>query len=93
MTMLAPDIVEAIFEAASPASEPAHAAWPPDLLPRDWGEQRRLLGFDALNPVIPADDGEPYYTRRFVNACGLANQKFPRGSPLRPQRFATRSLE
>ena len=46
MTMLAPDIVEAIFEGRQPRHLNLHTLrGREDLLPRDWGEQRRLLGF------------------------------------------------
>ena len=46
MTMLAPDIVEAIFEGRQPRYLNLHTLrGRQDLLPRDWGEQRRLLGF------------------------------------------------
>lgn len=46
MTMLAPDIVEAIFEGRQPRQLNLHTLrGREDLLPRDWGEQRRLLGF------------------------------------------------
>lgn len=46
MTMLAPDIVEAIFEGRQPRHLNLHTLrGRQDLLPRDWGEQRRLLGF------------------------------------------------
>lgn len=46
MTMLAPDIVEAIFEGRQPRHLNLHALrGRQDLLPRDWCEQRRLLGF------------------------------------------------
>ena len=46
MTMLAPDIVEAIFEGRQPRQLNLHTLrGRQDLLPRDWGEQRRLLGF------------------------------------------------
>ncbi|MCS6765965.1 MAG: site-specific recombinase resolvase [Candidatus Protistobacter heckmanni] len=45
MTMLAPDIVEAIFEGRQPRHLNLHALrGRQDLLPRDWAEQRRLLG-------------------------------------------------
>lgn len=48
MTMLAPDIVEAIFEGRQPRHLNLHTLrGRQDLLPRDWGEQRRLLGFIA----------------------------------------------
>ena len=46
MTMLAPDIVEAIFEGRQPRHLNLHTLrGREDLLPRDWAEQRRLLGF------------------------------------------------
>lgn len=46
MTMLAPDIVEAIFEGCQPRHLNLHTLrGRQDLLPRDWGEQRRFLGF------------------------------------------------
>ncbi len=46
MTMLAPDIIEAIFEGRQPRHLNLHTLrGRQDLLPRDWGEQRRLLGF------------------------------------------------
>ena len=46
MTMLAPDIVEAIFEGRQPRQLNLHTLrGREDLLPRDWAEQRRLLGF------------------------------------------------
>ena len=46
MTMLAPDIVEAIFEGRQPRHLNLHTLrGRQDLLPRDWNEQRRLLGF------------------------------------------------
>jgi len=46
MTMLAPDIVEAIFEGRQPRHLNLHTLrGREELLPRDWGEQRRLLGF------------------------------------------------
>ena len=46
MTMLAPDIVEAIFEGRQPRHLNLHTLrGRQDLLPRDWAEQRRLLGF------------------------------------------------
>ena len=46
MTMLAPDIVEAIFEGRQPRHLNLHTLrGRQDLLPRDWGEQRQLLGF------------------------------------------------
>lgn len=46
MTMLAPDIVEAIFEGRQPRHLNLHTLrGRQDLLPRDWVEQRRLLGF------------------------------------------------
>lgn len=46
MTMLAPDIVEAIFEGRQPRHLNLHTLrGRQDLLPRDWGDQRRLLGF------------------------------------------------
>ena len=48
MTMLAPDIVEAIFEGRQPRHLNLHTLrGRQDLLPRDWGEQRRLLGFPS----------------------------------------------
>lgn len=48
MTLLAPDIVEAILD----GRQPRHLNLQTlrgrhDLLPRDWGEQRRLLGFPS----------------------------------------------
>ena len=44
MTMLAPDIVEAIFEGRQPRHLNLHTLrGRQDLLPRDWAEQRRLL--------------------------------------------------
>jgi hypothetical protein len=46
MTMLAPNIVEAIFEGRQPRHLNLHTLrGREELLPRDWGEQRRLLGF------------------------------------------------
>jgi len=46
MTMLAPDIVEAIFEGRQPRHLNLHALRGRlETLPRDWAEQRRLLGF------------------------------------------------
>ncbi|WP_042426967.1 hypothetical protein [Comamonas granuli] len=46
MTMLAPDIVEAIFEGRQPRHLNLHTLrGRQDPLPRDWVEQRRLLGF------------------------------------------------
>ena len=46
MTMLAPDIVEAIFEGRQPRHLNLHTLrGRQDLLPRDWAEQRRFLGF------------------------------------------------
>lgn len=46
MTMLAPDIVEAIFDGRQPRHLNLHTLrGRQDLLPRDWVEQRRLLGF------------------------------------------------
>lgn len=46
MTMLAPDIVEAIFEGRQPRHLNLHALRGRlGILPRDWAEQRRLLGF------------------------------------------------
>jgi len=46
MTLLAPDIVEAIVEGRQPRQLNLHALrGRQDLLPRDWAEQRRLLGF------------------------------------------------
>lgn len=46
MTVLAPDIVEAIFEGRQPRHLNLHTLrGREDLLPRDWAEQRRLLGF------------------------------------------------
>ncbi|HNO42870.1 MAG TPA: hypothetical protein PKJ12_09760 [Ottowia sp.] len=46
MTMLAPDIVEAIFEGRQPRPLNLHTLHGrQDLPPRDWAEQRRLLGF------------------------------------------------
>ena len=48
MTMLAPDIVEAIFEGRQPRHLNLHTLrGRQDLLPRDWAEQRRLLGFPS----------------------------------------------
>jgi hypothetical protein len=48
MTMLAPDIVEAIFEGRQPRHLNLHTLrGREELLPRDWGEQRRVLGFPA----------------------------------------------
>lgn len=44
MTMLAPDIVEAIFEGRQPRHMNLHTLrGRQDLLPRDWAEQRRQL--------------------------------------------------
>lgn len=49
MTMLAPDIVEAIFEGRQPRHLNLHTLrGRQDLLPRDWAEQRKVLGFSAL---------------------------------------------
>ena len=46
MTMLAPDIVEAIFEGRQHRHLNLHTLrGRQDLLPREWAEQRRLLGF------------------------------------------------
>lgn len=46
LTMLAPDIVEAIFEGRQPRHLNLHTLrGRQEQLPRDWGEQRRLLGF------------------------------------------------
>ncbi len=46
MTMLAPDIVEAIFAGRQPRHLNLHTLrGRPEQLPRDWAEQRRLLGF------------------------------------------------
>ena len=46
MTMLAPDIVEAIYEGRQPRHLNLHTLrGRQDLMPRDWGEQRLLLGF------------------------------------------------
>ena len=46
MTLLAPDIVEAILDGRQPRHLNLHTLrGRQDLLPRDWGEQRRLLGF------------------------------------------------
>lgn len=48
MTMLAPDIVEAIFEGRQPRHLNLHTLrGRQDLLPREWAEQRRLLGFPS----------------------------------------------
>ncbi|MDR2873043.1 MAG: hypothetical protein LBV45_11135 [Xanthomonadaceae bacterium] len=48
MTLLAPDIVEAIFEGRQPRHLNLHALRGRiAVLPRDWTEQRRLLGFTA----------------------------------------------
>ena len=48
MTMLSPDIVEAIFEGRQPRHLNLHTLrGRQDLLPRDWAEQRRLLGFPS----------------------------------------------
>ena len=48
MTMLAPDIIEAIFEGRQPRHLNLHTLrGRQDLLPRDWAEQRRLLGFPS----------------------------------------------
>ncbi|WP_240127001.1 hypothetical protein [Thermomonas alba] len=46
LTLLAPDIVEAILDGRQPRHLNLHTLrGRQDLLPRDWGEQRRLLGF------------------------------------------------
>ena len=46
MTMLAPDIVEAIFEGRQPRHLNLHTLrGRQEQLPRDWAAQRRLLGF------------------------------------------------
>ncbi|CAJ0885491.1 hypothetical protein N6G06_16470 [Cupriavidus gilardii] len=46
MTLLAPDIVEAIFEGRQPRHLNLHTLrGRQDLLPRDWAEQRKALGF------------------------------------------------
>ena len=46
LTLLAPDIVEAIFEGRQPRHLNLHTLrGRQDLLPRDWAEQRQLLGF------------------------------------------------
>jgi hypothetical protein len=46
LTTLAPDIVAAIFEGRQPRHLNLHALrGRQEPLPRDWGEQRRLLGF------------------------------------------------
>ena len=46
LTMLAPDIVEAIVEGRQPRHLNLHVLrGRPELLPRDWAEQRRFLGF------------------------------------------------
>ena len=48
MTMLAPDIVEAIFEGRQPRHLNLHTLRGRQaLLPRDWAEQRKVLGFSA----------------------------------------------
>ena len=48
MTLLAPDIVEAILDGRQPRHLNLHTLrGRQDLLPRDWGEQRRLLGFPS----------------------------------------------
>jgi hypothetical protein len=56
MTLLAPDIVEAIFEGRQPRHLNLHTLrGRADLLPHDWAGQRRLLGFpDALSAPAPA---------------------------------------
>lgn len=49
MTLLAPDIVEAIFEGRQPRHLNLYTLrGRPELLPRDWAEQRRRLGFDDI---------------------------------------------
>ena len=46
LARLAPDIVEAILDGRQPRHLNLHTLrGRQDLLPRDWGEQRRLLGF------------------------------------------------
>ncbi|MCA8312078.1 hypothetical protein LGM90_26560 [Burkholderia sp. AU28942] len=46
LTLLAPDIIEAIFDGRQPRQLDLHALrGRAALLPRDWAEQRRLLGF------------------------------------------------
>ncbi|CAJ0878387.1 hypothetical protein [Ralstonia mannitolilytica] len=46
LTLLAPDIVEAILDGRQPRHLNLHTLrGRQDLLPRDWAEQRRLLGF------------------------------------------------
>lgn len=46
MTLLAPDIITAIFEGRQPRHVNLHALRGRiDIIPRDWNEQRRLLGF------------------------------------------------
>ena len=46
LTLLAPDIVEAILDGRQPRHLNLHTLrGRQDLLPRDWDEQRRLLGF------------------------------------------------
>lgn len=48
LTLLAPDIIEAIFDGRQPRQLDLHALrGRAELLPRDWTEQRRLLGFPA----------------------------------------------
>ena len=48
LTLLAPDIVEAILDGRQPRHLNLHTLrGRQDLLPRDWGEQRRLLGFPS----------------------------------------------
>ena len=46
MTLLAPDIITAILEGRQPRHVNLHALRGRiDIIPRDWNEQRRLLGF------------------------------------------------
>jgi hypothetical protein len=50
LTLLAPDIVEAILNGRQPRPLSLQTLrGPHDLLPRDWVEQRRVLGFPALD--------------------------------------------
>lgn len=49
MTMLAPDIVQAVYEGRQPRHLNLHALRGREsALPRDWAEQRRLLGFPDI---------------------------------------------
>ncbi|MCS6764758.1 MAG: hypothetical protein MO853_13375 [Candidatus Protistobacter heckmanni] len=94
MTMLAPDIVEAIFEGRQPRHLNLHTLrGRQDLLPSDWAEQRRLLSLlrrltNALDPRFLPSPFSPQTASPVlavcVNAGRLENPKFLRGSPLDP---------